>query len=84
MSQERARRVVEEVVHLVAPGIDVDALDPAASLREQAGMDDLDFGELVALLSDAVRHTIPVADYPHLATIDAAVAYLAPQLPEPA
>ncbi len=80
MNTERARHVLSEVVGLVAPEVDFDGLDPATSLREQADLDSMDFLELVALLADALHADIPEVDYPHLDTIDAAVAYLGARL----
>lgn len=81
MSTEQARHVLTEALGLVAPEVDVDALDPATSLREQADLDSIDFLELVALLADALHGDIPQDDYPQLDQIDTAVPYLARRLP---
>jgi acyl carrier protein len=80
VNTERARHVLAEVVGLVAPEVDVDSLDPTASLREQADLDSMDFLEVVALLADALKADIPEDDYAQLDTIDTAVAYLAARL----
>jgi acyl carrier protein len=81
MTTDRAHDVLLEAVGLVAPDVDVAALEPGESLRDQAGLDSIDFLELVALLADALHADIPEDDYPQLDTIDSAVAYLAPRLP---
>jgi acyl carrier protein len=81
MNTDRAHHVLVEAVGLVAPDIDPAVLDPGESLRDQAGLDSIDFLELVALLADALHGDIPEDDYPQLDTIDSAVAYLAPRLP---
>ena len=81
MSTERAREVLTEAIGEVAPEIDLDTLDPAASLREQADLDSVDFLELVARLAEALRRDIPEDDYAHLDGIDTAVAYLDQRLP---
>ncbi len=81
MSTERAHHILMGALGLVAPGVEPATLDPKRSLREQADLDPLDFGELIALLCDALHANIPEADYRHLDTIDGAVAYLAPRLP---
>jgi acyl carrier protein len=83
VSTERARHVLLQAVGRVAPEVEVDDLDPAASLREQADLDSMDFLELVSLLADALHADIPEDDYGQLDTIDSAVAYLDPRLPEP-
>jgi len=80
MNTERAHHVLLEAVGLVAPDVEPTGLDPRESLRDQAGLDSIDFLELVALLADALHADIPEDDYPQLDTIDAAVAYLAPRL----
>jgi acyl carrier protein len=81
MTTDRAHDVLLEAVGLVAPDVDVATLEPGESLRDQAGLDSIDFLELVALLADALRADIPEDDYPQLDTIASAVAYLAPRLP---
>ncbi|MCU0284377.1 MAG: acyl carrier protein [Candidatus Nanopelagicales bacterium] len=83
MDVARARHLVDQVVHLVAPGVDPGTLDPGAPLREQADLDALDVGEMAALLSDALHAPIPREDLHHLASIDSAVAYVAARLPDP-
>ncbi|MCU0300536.1 MAG: acyl carrier protein [Candidatus Nanopelagicales bacterium] len=80
MSTDRARGVLLDALTFVAPDVDVEGLDPAEPLREQADLDSMDFMELVAQLAEAVQGDIPVDDYPRLETIDAAVAYLAARL----
>jgi acyl carrier protein len=81
MNTDRAHHVLLEAVGLVAPDIDPAMLEPGESLRDQAGLDSIDFLELVALLADALHADIPEDDYPQLDTIGSAVAYLAPRLP---
>ena len=80
MNTERAHHVLLEAVGLVAPDVEPAGLDSSESLRDQAGLDSIDFLELVALLADALHADIPEDDYPQLDTIDSAVAYLAPKL----
>jgi acyl carrier protein len=80
MNTDRARHVLLEAVGLVAPDVDLAVLEPSESLRDQAGLDSIDFLELVALLADVLHADIPEDDYPQLDTIDSAVAYLAPKL----
>ena len=80
MNTDRAHHVLLEAVGLVAPDVDPRCSDPGESLRDQAGLDSIDFLELVALLADALHADIPEDDYPQLDTIDSSVAYLAPRL----
>jgi acyl carrier protein len=80
VNTDRARHILTEAVGLVAPEVEVNRLDPAASLREQADLDSMDFLELVALLADSLHGDIPEDDYGQLDTLDTAVAYLAARL----
>lgn len=79
MNTSRARQVLLDSVGVVAPEVDVESLDPAASLRDQADLDSIDFLELVSLLVRAVDSDIPEDDS-RLDTLDTAVAYLAAKL----
>lgn len=80
MNVPRARQVLVDSLGVVAPDVEFDLLDPGDSLRDQAGLDSIDFLELVAQLARATDADIPEDDYPHLDTVDSAVAYLAPRL----
>jgi acyl carrier protein len=72
--------VLLDSVEVVAPEVDVEALDPTDSLRDQADLDSIDFLELVSLLARAVDSDIPEDDYSRLDTVDTAVDYLARRL----
>lgn len=80
MNTDRAHQVLLEAVRSVAPDVEAESLVPGESLRDQAGLDSIDFLEFLALLADVLHADIPEDDYPQLDTIDSAVAYLAPKL----
>lgn len=77
MNTDRARDVLFDALGDLAPDVDPTALDPAASLRDQADLDSIDFLELVSRLSAAVSGNIPEADYDQLDSVSTAVQYLA-------
>jgi acyl carrier protein len=71
------RAAVLNALHQVAPEVDAGELDPAASLREQADLDSMDYLNFVTRLGKDFGIQIAEADYPRLATLDACAAYLA-------
>jgi acyl carrier protein len=51
-------------------------VDPAESLREQLDLDSMDFLNFVIGVHKRLGGEIPEADYPKLASLDGAMAYL--------
>jgi acyl carrier protein len=76
MNASEIRAIFQDELGRIAPEVDFDALDPAADLREQADIDSMDFLNLVTALHVRLKIDIPEADYPKLATLQAAMAYL--------
>jgi len=70
------RSTVLDVLASVAPDMDPGAIDPAGDLREQLDLDSMDFLNVMIALHEALGVDIPEADYPQLASLDAAVDYL--------
>jgi acyl carrier protein len=60
----------------VAPGADLDRLDPATDLRDALGLDTLDFLRFVELLSEQSGRRIDEDDYPRLTSLSGAAAFL--------
>lgn len=67
--------VLEELGN-IAPDIDVSSVDRGGDLREEFDIDSMDFLNLVIALHERLSVEIPEVDYPRLASIDGAVAYL--------
>jgi acyl carrier protein len=76
MTSEQARTAVRTALHEVAPDGDLDALPDDANLQETLELDSLDFLRLVELLSEATGVRIDEEDYPKLATMAGATAWL--------
>ena len=64
----------------VAPETDPTAIRPDVALRDQVDIDSMDFLNFVIELHSEVGIEVPEADYPKLATLDAAVDYVARRL----
>ena len=80
MTKEELRRAVLHALGDVAPEADLTHLDGAAELREALEIDSMDFLNLAIGVRDATGVEVPEADYPHLATLDAWVDYLAQRM----
>jgi acyl carrier protein len=76
MNATDIRAVIEDEIGRIAPEIDFAAIDADADLREQIDIDSMDFLNLVTALHLRLGVDIPEADYPRLATLRAAMAYL--------
>jgi len=77
MSDEDLRSAVLAALGSVAPEMEEAELDPKASFREQLDIDSMDFLNFVIALHEMLGIDIPEADYPRMASLDAAIAYLA-------
>lgn len=76
MSSEQIRQTVLAVLGEIAPEADPAAIDPGESLREQLDLDSMDFLNFVIGVHKRLGVEIPEADYPKLASLDGAMAYL--------
>jgi acyl carrier protein len=80
MNEADIRTVLQEELGNIAPEMDLQALDPAADLREALDIDSMDFLNFVIAVHGRLGVDIPELDYPKLATLDGAVGYLAAKL----
>ena len=76
MSEAELKAAVLEALGSVAPEMVEADLDPKASFREQLDIDSMDFLNFVIALHDSLGIDIPEPDYPRVASLDGAVAYL--------
>jgi acyl carrier protein len=74
------RAVLKEELANIAPEMDLQALDPAADLREALDIDSMDFLNFVIAIHHRLGIDIPELDYPKLATLGGAEAYLRARL----
>lgn len=80
MTHDEIRDTILRVVGEIAPEADLAGLDPRADLRTALDLDSVDFLNVVLGLHAALGIDVPEADYPKLATLAGAVAYLAGRL----
>lgn len=80
MTNEQIRALVAEALAEVAPEANLAQLPPDADLREELEIDSMDFLNFLIGVQRRTGIEVPEADYRKLATLDAAVAYLAARL----
>ena len=73
---EDARRLVLDALVDVAPDLEGAEIPAEALLREDLGLDSMDFMNLMAALSEQLEDDIPERDVSQLETVEACAAYL--------
>jgi acyl carrier protein len=81
MTDDEIRTIVLRVIGDIAPEADAQRIDPDAPLRDQLDLDSMDLLNIMIGLHEALHVDIPETDYPSLATLNAAVAYLRERSP---
>jgi acyl carrier protein len=76
VNTNEAERLIRTCIREVAPEARLDTLKPDADLRDTLNLDSLDFLQLVELLSERSGQRIDEDDYPKLATLLDATAFL--------
>ena len=76
MNADAARSLLADLLGRIAPEIDVDGVDPDASLQDAMDLDSMDFLNLMTALYEATGIDVPERDYPRLASLGGFVAYL--------
>jgi acyl carrier protein len=80
MTTDEITAVVLRVLGEIAPEADLTRIDPDATLRDQLDLDSMDVLNAMIGLHEALHVDIPETDYPKLATLKGAVAYLAERM----
>lgn len=80
MSDQRVKDIVLNIISVVAPDADLSDVKSDVRLRDQLGMDSMDFLDIVMELRKRYKIEVPKEDYPLLATLDGCVEYLGPKL----
>ena len=80
MTREQARDAIIGIIRNILPDEDCNGLDPDKKLRDQLGLDSMDFLDIVMELRKRYGVEVPEADYPKLATLNSCLDYLEPKL----
>jgi acyl carrier protein len=76
MNADQLRTMLLDALSSIAPEVNRTAIDPRADLRDQFDLDSMDILNLAVAIHDRTGIDIPEADYPKLATLAGAIAYL--------
>ena len=76
MTDDDIAKVFIEELTRIAPDIDPASVGPDDHLQQDLEIDSMDFLNLVAALHKRLGVDIPEADYPQIATLKLATAYL--------
>lgn len=82
MTREQIRKAVIDIIVLVADNeeIDVSQINDDKGIRDQAGLDSMDFLDIIMELRKRYGVDVPEKDYMELSTMNGCVNYLEPKL----
>ena len=81
MNDNDVRDLIAQVLHEVAPEIELDGVATDADLREELGLDSMDILNFAIGLSERTGVDVPERDYPRIVTLDGCADYLLAHLP---
>ena len=80
MTREQVKRIILDIIAMVAPDEDLTHVDGNERLRDQLDMDSMDFLDIVMELRKRYKIEVPKEEYPLLATLNGCVEYLLPKM----
>ncbi|MCS7239089.1 MAG: acyl carrier protein [Thermoguttaceae bacterium] len=80
MTEAEIRQLVLGIIADIVPDQDLSQIRDDEPLRDQLGLDSMDFLDIVMELRRRYRMQIPEEDYPRLATVAGTIEYLKPRL----
>lgn len=84
MTEAEIRELVLGIIADIVPDQDLSNIRDDEPLRDQLGLDSMDFLDIVMELRRRYRMQIPEEDYPRLATVAGTIEYLKPRLAQAA
>ena len=80
MTRDEVRQLVLDIIADIAADEDLSNLDDSKPLRDQIGLDSMDFLDIVMELRKQHKIEVPEVDYPKLISMQSTVDYLLPKL----
>jgi acyl carrier protein len=77
VTDEQLLTTISEVLHRIAPEVDLAAIDPDGDIQDEMDLDSMDFLNLMVGLHEQTGIEVPERDYPKVTSLNACVAYLA-------
>jgi acyl carrier protein len=78
--ERQVRKIVLDIIAMVAPDADLSNVKADVALRDQLDMDSMDFLDIVMELRKRYKVEVPKEEYSRLATLKGCIEYLAPKL----
>jgi acyl carrier protein len=75
-SPDEIRKTVLHALHLIAPEVDLEALNPDAPLQQELEIDSMDFLRFMLNLNAELKVDVPEKDYKQLETLTKCINYL--------
>jgi acyl carrier protein len=76
VNADQARTVLADLLHRIAPEVELDTVDPDAALQDEVDLDSMDFLNLVTALHETTGIDVPERDYPSLSSVSGFVDYV--------
>jgi acyl carrier protein len=80
MTRDEIRNAILAIIQDILPDEDFTRLQPDEKLRDQIGLDSMDFLDIVMELRKRYGVEVPESEYPQLATLNSCILYLEPKL----
>lgn len=82
MTREQVRKAISDIIVLVADDeeFDVSQINDDERIRDQVGLDSMDFLDIIMELRKRYGVNVPEKDYMELSTINGCINYLEPKL----
>lgn len=76
MTPEEARTLIGEALARIAPGTDLDEIDPDEPMAEEVDLDSMDLLSLLTALHERTGLELPESDVAKMRTLNSAIDYL--------
>ena len=80
MTKEDVKKSVLDIIAAITPDEDLSDLKEDAPLREAAGLDSMDFLDIIMELRKRYNIDVPEQDYKEFITLNSSINYLAPKM----
>lgn len=80
MVEQQAKRLILDIIAVVAPDADLSNVRGDEPLRDQLDLDSMDFLDIVMELRKRHKIEVPKEEYEQLASLDSCASYLGPKL----
>jgi acyl carrier protein len=80
MTRDEIRQAIISIMQDILPDEDFSGVKPDEKLRDQVGLDSMDFLDIVMELRKRYGVEVPESEYPQLATLNSCIGYLEPKL----